>query len=49
LGENEALMALADDKQVQLKVDIMFMMLIYRYGGLWMDANSFFLRPLEWL
>jgi mannosyltransferase OCH1-like enzyme len=49
VGEIEALMALADDKQVQLKVDILCMMLIYRYGGLWMDANSFFLRPLEWL
>jgi mannosyltransferase OCH1-like enzyme len=39
----------AEDKLVQLRADILRMMLLYKYGGMWMDANSIFLRSLEWV
>lgn len=42
-------MASAEDKMVQLKADILRMKLLYAYGGMWMDANSVFLRDLNWI
>lgn len=42
-------MANAEDKLVQLKADILRMKLLYTYGGMWMDANSIFLKDLNWI
>lgn len=42
-------MAEAEDKLVQLKADIIRMLLLFKYGGMWMDANSIFLRNLTWV
>jgi len=44
-----AIMAAADIKVVQLKADLIRMMLLYKYGGMWMDANTFFVRDLAWV
>lgn len=42
-------MANADDKLVQLKADILRMLLLDKYGGMWMDANSVFTNDLSWV
>ena len=39
----------AEDKLVQLKADILRMMLLEKYGGMWMDANSVFAGDLSWV
>jgi mannosyltransferase OCH1-like enzyme len=42
-------MAAANLKLVQIRVDLIRMMLLYKYGGMWMDANTFFFRDLAWV
>lgn len=42
-------MGTADLKIVQIRADLIRMMLLYKYGGMWMDANTFFLRDLTWV
>lgn len=34
---------------IQPKADIIRMMLLLHYGGMWIDTNSFFIQDLSWL
>jgi hypothetical protein len=34
---------------VQFKADVVRLLLLEQYGGMWMDANSFLLYPLSWI
>lgn len=33
----------------QVGADIVRMSLLLKYGGMWMDANSFFIEKLDWV
>lgn len=43
------MLAAADIKVVQIKADLIRMMLLFKYGGMWMDANTFLVRDLSWV
>lgn len=34
---------------IQIKADILRYLLIIKYGGLWIDINSYLLRNLSWV
>lgn len=34
---------------IQLKADLIRLLLILRYGGLWLDTNSYILTDLSWV
>jgi len=45
----DKIMSHADNSLLELKSDIVRMMLLDKYGGMWMDANSVFTRDLSWV
>jgi mannosyltransferase OCH1-like enzyme len=45
----EKYFAISTTKFIQLKADIIRLLLILKYGGLWLDINSYFLGDLSWV
>jgi mannosyltransferase OCH1-like enzyme len=47
--EVESLMAISTKRFIQLKADLIRLLLILKYGGLWIDINSYILGDLSWV
>ena len=42
-------MAMPASQTIQLRADLIRLLLILKYGGLWVDVNSYFLTDFSWV